>query len=241
MAIIECLRGLFPRPLRNTLRRVGGFIGWDPWVNQSWSQEGEDMVLRRLFAGRRDGFYVDVGAHHPKRFSNTCFLYNEGWRGINIDAMPGSMKEFQKWRRRDINLELGVAQTAGFLDYFVFNEPALNGFSAELANERNSADNEYYIKEVLRIAVKPLRVILDQYLDGRTIDFLSVDVEGCDLDVLLSNDWAKYRPKVVLVELLASSLHDLHENPVARLMAGHGYDAYAKQVNTVFFKDNSLQ
>lgn len=61
----------------------------------------------KSFRKKKIGFYVDVGAHHPMRFSNTYFFYRMGWSGINIDAMPGSMKEFKKYRRRDINLELG--------------------------------------------------------------------------------------------------------------------------------------
>lgn len=151
--------------------------------------------------------------------------------------MPGSMKLFDKWRPRDINLELGVAQKEGFLDYHIFNEPALNGFSVELSKERNLAADDYYLKEVLKIEVKPLREILDRHLKGQKIDFLSVDVEGLDLDVLQSNDWSKYRPLIVLAEILQSSLHDIEKDSVAQYLIEQGYSVYAKQVNTVFFKD----
>lgn len=60
----------------------------------SFSQEGEDMLLDRFFMNQKDGFYVDVGAHHPERFSNTNYYYLRGWRGINIEADPSLMKEF---------------------------------------------------------------------------------------------------------------------------------------------------
>src|SRR5690554_6253894 len=76
---------------------------------KSYSQEGEDILLEKLFEGKNDGFYVDVGAHHPRRFSNTYLLYRRGWRGINIDAMPGSMAEFRRLRGRDINLEIPIS------------------------------------------------------------------------------------------------------------------------------------
>jgi len=69
---------------------------FDGYALKSYSQEGEDMILRRLFEKQNTGFYVDVGAHHPKRFSNTFFFYKKGWRGINIDAMPNSMSLFNK-------------------------------------------------------------------------------------------------------------------------------------------------
>jgi FkbM family methyltransferase len=234
---VKNVKTYIPQSVKNLLRRTLDFLTWDQWAQRSWSQEGEDMVLRRIFERQKDGLYVDVGAHHPKRFSNTYLFYQRGWRGINIDAMPGSMVLFEKVRSRDINLELGVAKKGGSLDYYVFNETALNGFSAELSEERNSAKNSYYVKEVIKVDVKPLCEILDQYLAGRAINFLSVDVEGFDLDVLQSNDWSKYRPTFVLVEILNSVLYDLEQEPVARFMREQNYAIYAKQVNTIFFKD----
>ena len=228
---------LMPRTVKNVIRRVLDFLTWDQWTNRSWSQEGEDMVLRRIYENRKTGFYVDVGAHHPKRFSNTYLFYRRGWSGINIDAMPGSMRQFQKWRPRDINLEIGVAQTSGTLNYYVFNEPALNGFSAQLSSERNVADNKYFIKEAIEVNVSPLAIILDAHLSGQVIDFLSVDVEGLDLEVLMSNDWSKYRPSFVLAEVLKIRLHDLDSDPVTKFMKDVGYVVYAKTANTVFFMD----
>ena len=148
--IIKLIRSLLGSAfslLKDILRRCRDFLTWDPWVNRSWSQEGEDMVLRRAFEKKKTGFYVDVGAHYPMRFSNTNFFYSRGWSGINIDAMPGSMKKFEKYRRRDINLELGVAQEEGVLDYYVFNEPALNTFSVKLVEKLKLQKNNYYIKK----------------------------------------------------------------------------------------------
>ena len=240
MLIIKLIRSLLGSAfslLKDILRRCRDFLTWDPWVNRSWSQEGEDMVLRRAFEKKKTGFYVDVGAHHPMRFSNTNFFYRRGWSGINIDAMPGSMKKFEKYRRRDINLELGVAQEEGILDYYVFNEPALNTFSVKLVEKLKLQKNNYYVKKIIKIKVKPLRNILAYHLKGQKIDFLNVDVEGFDLSVLQSNDWSKYRPRFVLVELQKRSLHNISKDKVVQFMRKHGYDVYAKQVNTVFFED----
>jgi FkbM family methyltransferase len=233
------IKNYIPRPFKLFLKRASDCLIWDQWANRSWSQEGEDMLLRRIFENRTAGFYVDVGAHHPKRFSNTYFFYRRGWSGINIDAMPGSMRLFDRWRPRDINLEMGVAQTSGTLNYYVFNEPALNGFSGDLSNERNNASNAYFLKEVIQVEVSPLKEILGEHLCNRKIDFLSVDVEGLDLDVLKSNDWSKFRPRFVLAEVLRSSLHALENDPVAQFMKGAGYVLFAKQVNTAFFRDET--
>ncbi|WP_197910387.1 FkbM family methyltransferase [Desulfosarcina ovata] len=231
------IKKYIPCPIRNILNRIFDFFTWDQWCTRSWSQEGEDMVLRRIFEKKKNGFYVDVGAHHPKRFSNTYALYQRGWSGINIDAMPGSMRLFRKWRPKDINLELGIGKIAGSFDYYIFNEPALNGFSSQLSEDRARKDNPYYIKDVIEVDIFPLRDVLDKHVDGKSIDFLSVDVEGLDLEVLKSNDWSKYRPRYVLAEMLASSLNDIVTDPVVQFMNECGYVIYAKQVNTVFFRN----
>jgi FkbM family methyltransferase len=179
------------------------------------------MILRRLFE-KKNGFYIDVGAHNPKRFSNTYFFYRMGWSGINIDAMPGSMKEFDKYRRRDINIELGVAKQEGILNYYIFNDPALNTFSASLLEKRKSSKNNYYVKKIIKIKVKPLQEIFASHLNRQKIDFLNIDVEGFDLNVLQSNDWSKYRPRFVLAEILAGSLHNIDQDKVVQFMKEQG-------------------
>jgi FkbM family methyltransferase len=209
----------------------------------SYSQEGEDMVLNRIFNPHvnTEGFYIDVGAHHPQRFSNTYYFYNLGWRGINIDAMPDSMGKFNKIRSRDINLEIPINDSEKELVYYSFNEPALNGFSKELTESRNEASNSYYVKEEIILKTQKLSKVLDAYMpEGVEIDFMSIDVEGLDFSVLQSNDWNKYKPKVILVEVLGDSIEDFYSNDVYQYLKKLGYMFYAKTVNTVFFKRNDV-
>jgi len=208
---------------------------FDAYAIKSYSQEGEDMILRRLFEKQKKGFYVDVGAHHPKRFSNTYYFYKKGWSGINIDAMPGSMGPFRKIRRRDINLEAGISIQKKELFYYIFNDPALNGFSKELS-EKEYTSSKYYIIEKKKILLRPLSEILDEYLPNKKdIDFLSVDVEGMDYEVLQSNNWRKYKPKAVLVEMLNSDIEKIDEDPIYIFMRENGYKLFAKSVNTAIF------
>ncbi len=235
--IIKIIKKTTPTFVKNFLRRIHQFLTYDKWANQSYSQEGEDMVLKRIFEQKEKGFYVDIGAHHPKRYSNTYIFYKNGWRGINIDAMPESMKLFNKIRPRDTNLEIGIADKEGKLKYYIFNEKALNSFSEELAKKINTENNSYHIKKTINIDVKPLDKILDKYLGEQKIDFLNVDVEGFDLEVLKSNNWSKYRPKIILIEILNSSLDNINEHPIKKFMEKINYKIFAKQVNTVFFKD----
>jgi FkbM family methyltransferase len=232
------LRKYLPPIIILLIKRILSFFTWDPWANHSWSQEGEDRILYRIFEQQSVGFYVDVGAHHPKRFSNTYFFYRRGWRGINIDAMPGSMKIFEKLRPRDINLEYGISNSKGKLDYYIFNESALNGFSKELSKERDNDDSTYQINEIIKVEVLPLSVILNcQLPEKQIIDFMSIDVEGLDYEVLISNDWSKYRPKYVLTEVLDSSLHEIEKSQIGKFMKNVGYFLYAKCIHTVIFKE----
>lgn len=233
MSIIKHVSHFF----KDLVARLLDCITWDKWANRSWSQEGEDLLLFRILGHKSDGVYVDVGAHHPKRFSNTYLFYRKGWRGINIDAMPGSMKLFEKYRPQDINVETGVGSTPGMFDYFIFNEPALSGFSKKLSQQRSNENNDYYINEIIKVQVLTLADILNKYHRNNKIDFLSVDVEGLDLDVLRSNDWVKYRPYYALVEILDSSLHQLDNHEITCYMKTCGYEIYAKQINTVVFRD----
>lgn len=204
--------------------------------NSSYSQEGEDRVLMRFLEGRNNGFYVDVGAHHPVRFSNTFIFYLKGWRGINIDAMPGSMEAFNKVRPKDINLEIPVSDKKQVLEYFIFNEPALNTFSREEA-ERKDGLGEYRILGRRKLETLPLSDILYKYVpQNQHIDFMTIDVEGLDFEVLKSNDWTKFKPEIILVESLRSNIVDLLECESYLFLQNQGYEVVAKTYNTLFFK-----
>lgn len=207
------------------------------WLAPSYSQEGEDSILRRVFAGQRTGFFVDIGAHHPKRYSNTYYFYLYGWTGINVDAAPDSMRLFQKFRPRDINVEAAVANGNNTLTYYEFDEPTLNGLSQEISFIRND-NGPYRITNQREVKTVGLAEILDRYLpSGQRIDFLNIDVEGFDLEVLQSNDWAKYQPTIVLAEdLCLSNLRQLEKSPVVSFMQQQGYELYGKAVNTLIFR-----
>jgi FkbM family methyltransferase len=212
--------------------------GADPHALRSYSQEGEDMVLRRIFESVSTGFFVDVGAHHPEKFSNTNYFYKLGWRGINIEPNPDAIRLFMKSRTRDINLQCGVSDQPGSLKYYLFDEPALNSFDAALVRQRQDGTPFRLIGE-MDIEVRRLDSVLEQSLpDGVSIDFLSIDVEGLDFQVLKSNDWSRFRPRCVLVELLNSTLEDMVGNETCQFMQAKGYSAFGKTYNTWIFKAN---
>jgi FkbM family methyltransferase len=205
--------------------------------NISYSQDGEDIVIAELFKDKLEGFYVDVGAHHPQRFSNTYYFYLKGWSGINIDAMPGSMKIFDDLRSRDINLEIPISDKSEILTYYEFDEPALNSFSLPLSQERITTSN-YKIVAETQLKTHTLAEVLDKYIPPKqTIDFLSIDVEGLDYQVMSSNNWDKYKPKVILVEdLELSSLKNINTSKVCLFLEQRGYILLAKTIRTLIFK-----
>ncbi|PIW69278.1 MAG: SAM-dependent methyltransferase [Ignavibacteriales bacterium CG12_big_fil_rev_8_21_14_0_65_30_8] len=207
-------------------------------VQKSFSQEGEDLILSRFFENKKKGFYIDVGAYHPKRFSNTYKLYKMGWAGINIDARPGSMNIFDKLRPRDINIEAPVSDSNSKLTFYILNEPAVSGFLNKTRLEYLLNHNYKLEKKVFLNSIK-LEDILIKHLPSNvnTIDFLTIDVEGFDFKVLKSNNWNKYRPTLVLIEDLEYSNQFKGNSELTLYMKEKGYEIFAKTMNTVFFKN----
>ena len=204
---------------------------------KSFSQDGEDMILSSLFddlGGRKKGFYIDIGALHPFRFSNTAHFYDIGWNGINIEPTPTAIKVFNRYRKRDINLNFGIADKEGSLVFYCFDEPALNSFSKEISLERNETTH-YKIIDTIKIPVFPLHQILHKYLpQGVHIDFLNIDVEGLDIAVLQSNDWDKYIPEFILIEDIIN-VENLTTSNVYNFLIIKGYALKAKTERTMIF------
>jgi FkbM family methyltransferase len=198
------------------------------------------MILKSFYENRKGykGFYVDVGAHHPVRYSNTYFFYNKGWKGINIEPTPTAIRPFKILRSRDINLNIGVATNPGNLTFYCFNEPALNTFSEDVALAVDGKDNKYKIIKRVKVEVLPLRDILNTHLpEGVKIDFLTVDVEGLDFDVLKSNDWDKFSPEYLLVEGHID-FEEVFSYDIYQYLKERNYKLVAKTLRTLIFKHN---
>jgi len=231
--MLSGLKRLIPRTVRQGLAEMNA-----PRIHArvAYSQEGEDLLLARLFEHDAGGIYVDVGAHHPFRFSNTCLLNKRGWHGINIDALPGSMRLFRRFRPDDVNLEMGVSEQPGQLEFFVFAEAALNTFDAALASSRR-AEGWAFVGKTL-VECQPLATIIEihlPHLQSSQVDLLTIDAEGLDLQVLRSNDWVRYRPRVIVVEILGGDLSEMLRSDTVTFLAGVGYSPSARLYNSVVF------
>lgn len=230
------LKNILPEKLYLYLLDIYNNV-FNDFTSKAYAQEGEDLILSRLFHGKIErGFYIDVGAHHPKRFSNTYYFYKRGWRGINIEPMPGSKNKFDRIRPKDINLEIPISSKEEELTYYIFNEPALNGFSRELSSEGEKL-NAYKIVKTVEMKTKTLGSVLDTFLPkGQNIDFMSIDVEGLDSEVLKSNNWDKYVPMYIIIEDKEFSFENPQKSEVYCFLNDQNYQLLAKTLSTLIFR-----
>jgi FkbM family methyltransferase len=201
----------------------------------SYSQAGEDMILNCIFLSKNKGVYIDVGANHPTKASNTYFFYKRGWTGINIDALPNAIKLFHKQRRRDINIQSGISDIEGSFNFYMFKESSYNTFNEKFIDEIIKISPLLEIKKIL---VQPLYSVLSQY-NITSIDFMSVDVEGLDLNVLKSNDWGNFRPKIVLVEDFNNN-NEIKNSTIYDFMGTLGYDFFCRTVTNTFYIEHDF-
>ena len=201
----------------------------------SYSQEGEDQVLRRYFDTQPVGFYVEIGAHDPKRFSNSYYFYKKGWCGVCIEPTPGIGQAFTKFRPRDYFISSAVSNYDELNDFYMFNESALNTYNQELVREYEAAG--YKIVSRHPVEAKKLSNLLSKCDINNAIDFMSIDVEGHELSVLESNDWLVFRPKLLLVEILNFEINSAPKYPVYEYITSLEYRLIAKSKNTLFFED----
>jgi FkbM family methyltransferase len=220
--------------LPNETRNVMSILS-QPSARLHFSQLGEDCLLWHHFCQRLHGFYVDVGCHDPYRYSNTYLLHRAlGWRGINIDADPRAIEKFRRARPQDVSIHVGGGTKRGTSEFHLFEDGAVSTFDAAVASQNTVG---FRLKESVMVPTCPLSEILDQALPAGTgIDYLNVDCEGLDLDVLASNDWQKYRPEMVSVEIHGLDLEEPLANPTVRLLKDKGYRMRAHYFVTTFFE-----
>lgn len=205
----------------------------DPFSKISFSQFGEDLLLEVLFKNIEDGFYVDIGAHHPRRISNTYLLHQRGWSGINVDLDPKHISNFLIERPNDRSIVAAVSDRMENVKIRLFNEGAVNTISDEAVALYK---NHWQIVEEKDVMSTTLADIFREFLptDSR-VNFLNVDVEGVDLKVLKGNDWNTYRPDVVLVEVHGLELLRCSENMIVTYMTNMNYKFIAYGHNAAFF------
>jgi len=163
-----------------------------------FSNFGEDLVLSRMFSLPKTGFYVDIGANHPIHGSNTLRLDLAGWRGLAVEPNPDLARKFPRLRPRCSVVSCGIAANDGKMEYICFDRHQCNTFDMAMA----AISQERGAREIGRIIVetKPLSRILEENIGNQHIDVMSIDAEGYDFQALISNDWDRWRPSIILIE-----------------------------------------
>jgi FkbM family methyltransferase len=202
------------------------------------SQCGEDLIIESIIPFKKDGLYVDVGANHPIKYSNTFLFKAKGWHGINIEPNPVRIKLFNIFRHGDVNLNVGIGTSESEMDFYIFDEHTLSTFDTNSVNEFKKIGHR--VKKIIKVNILPLKNILEKYCNKKQIDILSIDTEGYDLEVLKSNDWNKFRPRFVILETLeyrkdgeGKKLNDIFDP----FMENVGYKKIADTyINTIYEK-----
>lgn len=189
----------------------------------SYSQRHEDINLLRALGDTSSGFYIDIGAGHPV-YDNVSFaFYLKGWRGIAVEPNVRLHALAQAIRPRDENLQMLVGGTKGQADFHLVDD--YHGFSTTIAAHAKSAQSDFGKgSQAIAMPMTTLADLCAQHVKG-PIDFLKIDVEGAEGDVISGGDWLKYRPKIVLAEALAPfsqvPAHETFEGPLVK--AGYRY------------------
>lgn len=206
----------------------------------SYSQCGEDLIIRHIFALRKieKPSYIDIGAHHPTALSNTAFFYKRGSRGINIEANPELFQRFKRQRPNDVNLNVGIGPTASTALFYVMEDSTLSTFSESEANALIGFNKK--LKKKVSIEIQTVDFVLNKYWNGEFPDFLSLDVEGLDFDIIKSINFAKSSPKVICIE--ASEYSPIgagkRRHEVIDFLTAKGYAEYANtNLNAIMVKN----
>ena len=165
---------------------------------KTYSMFGEDLKIKNFFKNKKKGFYVDIGCYHPTHINNTYLLYKKGWNGINIDVSQFSIDLFKFMRPDDLNYKCAVSETKKKVNLYYQKEhsqlTSINKLTAKKfikGRLKKKIINSFSLEEILSWG---------KYKDYE-IDFLDVDVEGADLQVLKGLNFSKRKPKLICVEI----------------------------------------
>jgi FkbM family methyltransferase len=210
---------------------------WRPWRKERWfAQRGEDRRLAGLFAGRRRGFYIDVGAWDPTRDSVTKHFYDRGWRGVNVEPHPTYHALLAAERPRDVNLGVALGAERGERSLTLVGASGLATFESAFAEsaDRWVAANRPAPAQISQIVVEVVTLadVCRQHVPpGTPIDFLKIDVEGWEEQVLRGGDWDAYRPEILVVEAVV---------PLTDLPAWDSWDGFVRARGYTFLEFDGL-
>lgn len=231
----------YDNPIRSTLRRVRHRLVGEPNIKtlfSCFSQAGEDRILWFLFQSLKIDCptYIDVGAYRFDFCNNTYLFYVNGSRGVCIEPDPRLYSVLQANRQGDVCLNAAISYgSEEEVELFLFTDPSLNTLVEEEAKRRDEI-GEYKKIDSIRVPALRLESVIEKYF-SKLPDFISIDVEGADYDILANFDFSRYPVPVWVIETVEYS--PTHIKPklgnIQTLMESKGYFAYADTyINTCF-------
>ncbi len=166
----------------------------------SYTQNLEDYHLSLAFAGQKTGTYIDIGAGHPIADNVSFWFYERGWQGIVVEPQPELAALYARLRPRDVMVCGLIGRECGEIDFHLVER--LHGFSTTVERHAQQAKAFGVDYRTVRMPVTTLARLCDDHQVG-SIDFLKIDVEGAEADVLFGGDWQRFRPKVIVVEAVS--------------------------------------
>ena len=192
-----------------------------------YGEFGEDIFINRIFKDIKIGRYVDVGCYHPFKGSLTAQLYKKGWNGINIDLSKSSIDLFNIARKKDINLNLAISDFNGETNYYE-NSPI---------NQQNSLIKDNDNQKKIKIQCKRLSsILLENHFNK--FEYLNIDVEGSEQNVINGIDLSKYRPILITIENNNLHIKDYIKNEIYNILIKNNYTFISKTGVTNFFLKN---
>jgi FkbM family methyltransferase len=218
--------------LVDLLRRV-----LDPSARLSYSSSGEDVVLRNYFSSLPSGYYVDVGCNQPDSTSNTFALYKAGWRGLCIDADARLIQAQKKLRPRDQQVQAVISDVEEEVTFTRFDNDQISSISAEYLDFYHHDRTD---RTLHTMRARTLTNILEAMQVPEKFELLSIDVEGHDFQALRSLNFSKYRPSVVLIEILDMDLAHHAQNDVCSFMLAQGYKLVGYLYQNAYFIERGI-
>ena len=167
----------------------------------SYAQRFEDLYLLRCFGERSKGFYIDIGSGHPVYDNMSLAFYLKGWHGVTVEPNPWLAQLTRAVRLRDRHVEGVVGKASGTATFHVVHE--FHGLSTTIADHAAMAQTQFSrAADTITVPVTTLRELCVQQQVPDAFEFLKVDVEGAEPDVLLNGDFGAFRPQVIVVEAL---------------------------------------
>jgi FkbM family methyltransferase len=165
----------------------------------SYAQNMEDVHLAAVFAGQDSGFYIDIGGGHPVADNVSFAHYLAGWRGVVVEPQAALHGLYGRVRPRDIALAVLVGREAGEAAFHVVDR--LHGFSTMVETHAKGAAGFGAGYATESRPVTTLAALCEAHAPAR-IDWLKIDVEGAEADVIAGADWSRFRPRLILVEAI---------------------------------------